>query len=327
MRRREFITLLGGAAAFRPFAACAQQPAMPVIGLLGAGSAVLFADRLAVFREGLGETGYAEGRDLTIEYRWAEGHYDRLPALVSDLVERRVSVIAAVGGTPVAQAAKSATATIPIVFQIGSDPIEDRLVASLSQPGGNVTGLTTMNVQLDPKRLDLLREFVPRAHKVALLINSSNSNTAKRQKVLEAAARALALEIQFLDANTPVGLDDAFAKFGRLGAGALLIHPDPFFNTRVEQLGALTLRHAVPTIYQYREFVAAGGLVSYHGDLAEAYRQAGVYTGRILKGEKPADLPVQQSTKFELIINRKTANALGLTIPLALLARADEVIE
>jgi putative ABC transport system substrate-binding protein len=328
MNRRELIAFLGGAAAAWPRAARAQQPAMPVVGFLSsAGTAQAFAARLAVFRQGLQESGYREGQNVAIEYRWAEDQVDRLPALAADLVQRRVSVIAAVSG-PAARAAKAATATIPIVFQLGNDPVAVGLVASLNRPGGNITGVTTLSVELGPKRLELLHEVAPTATTIAVLVNPDNVTAFETQsRDMQAAARSLGLQLHVLHASAERDLDTVFASLVQLRAGGLAIGGDAFLNSQSEQLAALALRHAVPAIHQPREFAAAGGLMSYGGSPTESYRLAGVYIGRILKGEKPADLPVQQVTKVELVINVKTAKALGLTVPLALLTRADEVIE
>jgi putative tryptophan/tyrosine transport system substrate-binding protein len=328
VRRREFITLLGGAAAGWPLTARAQQPAMPVIGLLGNESPDLWAGRMRAFHQGLGETGYVDGRNVAIEYRWAEGHNDRLPALAADLVRRRVTVIVAPGSTPATLAAKAATSTIPIIFWIGSDPIELGLVVSLNRPEGNLTGVTTLNHGLVAKRVQLLHEVVPGTNSIAVLINPTSPTLTKISiEDAQAAARSLGLELHMLNASTERDFDLVFANLIQLRAAGLVIGTDTFFSSRLEQLAALSVRHAVPTIYHFREFAAAGGLIAYGGSLAEAFRGTGVYTGRILKGEKPANLPVQQVTRVELYINLKTAKALGLDIPLPLIGRADELIE
>jgi ABC-type uncharacterized transport system substrate-binding protein len=325
IKRREFITLLGTAAAW-PLAARAQQPAMPVIGFVNSASPNGLAHALAAFRRGLRETGYIEGENVTIEYRWAEGQDDRLPLLVADLVRRQATVIAATNNAS-ALAAKAATATIPIVFGVSVDPIAVGLVASLNRPGGNVTGVTTLNVELLPKRLEVLHVMVPAARLIALLVNPTNPAAETDTRNAQEAARTLGLQLHALHASTERDFDTVFATLLQLRASALMIASDNFFNSRSEQLAVLSLRHAVPAIYQYPEFAAAGGLMSYGGRLTDSYRETGVFTGRILKGAKPADLPVQQFTKVELLINLKTAKALGLTVPTALLVRADEVIE
>jgi putative ABC transport system substrate-binding protein len=324
--RRELITLLGGAAAAWPLAARAQQPAMPVIGFLGTRAPGDDPHLLAAFRRGLKEAGYVEGQNVAIEYRFAENQYDRLPALAADLVRRQVTVIAANGHA--AQAAKAATATIPIAFVAGFDPVEVGLVASLNRPGGNITGVSILDVELGPKRLELLHELVPKATSFAVLVNPTDPARAETtSRELQAAARTLGLQLHALHASTDRDFDTVFASLVPLRAGGLVIGGEPFFNSRSEQLGELTMRHAVPTVYQLRTFAAAGGLASYGASLSDSYRETGVYTGRLLKGEKPAELPVQQATKVELIINLKTAQSLGLTVPLSLLGRADEVIE
>jgi putative ABC transport system substrate-binding protein len=327
MKRRAFITLLGGAAAAWPLSVRAQQAAMPVVGFLGSGSASIDAHLVSAFRQGLNETGYVEGRNVAIEYRWADNHYDRLPVLAADLVNRRVAAIVSAGGGVAASAAKAATATIPVVFHVGVNPVEAGLVASLNRPGGNLTGVTGVGVELDAKRLDMLHEMVPTATAIALLLNPTSPGAEAQSRNLQSAARGLGLQTNVLNATSERDFDAVFANLIQLRAGALIIVADTFFNTWSEQLAALALRHAVPAIYQYREFVAAGGLMSYGSNISDMYRQVGLYTGRILNGEKPADLPVQQSAKVELIINLRTAKALGLTVPLALLTRADEVIE
>jgi putative ABC transport system substrate-binding protein len=325
MKRRDFITLLGGAAAAWPIAAHAQQTGLPVIGYLNGASADLSEDRLRGFRQGLGDTGYVEGRNAAIEFRWANGQYDRLPAMAADLVRRNVAVIIATG-VPVALAAKAATTTIPIVFSTAGDPVALGLIASLRRPGGNLTGVTNLSVEVGPKQLELLHEMVPAAMVVALLVNPS-SPLAETTSDLQAATSALGLELRVLPASNDREIDTAFASLAQLRAGALLIGSDAFFNTRTERLAALVVRHAIPAITGGRDFVAAGGLMGYGGSDSDFYRQIGVYAGRILKGDKPADLPVQQSSKVELFINLKAAKALGLAVPITLLGRADEVIE
>jgi putative tryptophan/tyrosine transport system substrate-binding protein len=328
MRRREFITLFGGATVAWPLAVRAQQPAMPVIGFLGGASAGQYVPFVAGFHRGLNEAGYVEGRNVAIEYRWADGQYNRLPALATDLVGRQVTVIFTGGSTPATLAAKAATATIPIVFYVAGDPVEMGLIASLSRPGGNLTGVTGLSAEIGPKRLELLHELLPTAGNIALLVNpTSPAQTDPQSRDLQGAAGKLGLQLHVLRAGTEREIDSAFETLVQRRVGGLVIGPGVFFNTRSEQLAALALRHAVPTIYQYREFAAAGGLMSYGTNLTDMFRLSGVYTGRILKGEKPADLPVQQATKVELIINMKTAKTLGLTVPLSLLGRADEVIE
>jgi putative ABC transport system substrate-binding protein len=325
MRRRELITLLGGAAAW-PLAARAQQPAMPVIGFLGTGSPDVFAYIVRAFRQGLSETGFVEGRNVAIEYSWANDQLDRLPALAANLVRRQVSLIVA-NSIDSALAAKAATTTVPVAFQTGGDPVQAGLVASLNQPGGNLTGVTSLAGELGPKRLELLHELVPATTNIGVLFNPNNRNAGILSSDLQAAARTLGLEFQVLHASAERDFDTAFASLARLRVGALLINPSLLYNTLSERLATLTNRHALPAIFQFREFAAAGGLMSYGGSITENYRLLGVYTGRILKGEKPADLPVQQSAKIELIINLKTAKALGLAVPLPMLGRADEVIE
>ena len=324
MKRRQFIGLVGGAVAW-PIAVSAQQP-IPVIGFLNGASYELSAYLVEAFRRGLGEAGYVEGRNVKIEYRSADGQYDRLPALAADLVRRQVSVIAATG-TPTGLPAKAATSTIPIVFVTGSDPVEQGLVTSLSRPEGNLTGATTLAVQLGQKRLELLHELVPSATLIAVLLNPTGPNYAAVSRDLQAAARKLGLPIHLLHASTVPELEAAFATMGELHADALIIGTDTFYNSQSVRLAELALSYRLPAMYQYREFAAAGGLVSYSGSITDAYRVAGVYAGRILKGEKIADLPVQQATKVELFVNLKTAEALGLNVPLSTLGLANEVIE
>ncbi len=325
MRRREFITLIGGAAAAWPLAARAQQPTMPVVGFLNTRAPGEDTHLLAAFRQGLSETGYVEGKTVAIEYRWAEGHNDRLPALAADLVRRRVTVIAANSQATIA--ARAATTTIPIVFITGADPVQVGFVASLNRPGGNLTGVASLDTELGRKRLQLLHELLPKAGTIAALVNPTFPGSDIQARDLQAAASTLGLKLHILHASTERDINTAFATLARLQASGLVIGNDPFFTSWSEQLAALALRHAVPAIYEFRAFVAAGGLMSYGPRIADLYRLVGVYTGRILKGEKPADLPVQQSTSVELIINLKTAKALGLTVPLPLLGRAEEVIE
>ena len=327
MRRREFITLLGGAAAAWPVAARAQQTAMPVVGYLSGRSRDVDTPFTTAFREGLSGTGYVEGRNVAIEYRWADGQYDRLPLLAADLVRRQVAVIAAAGGSSPALAAKAATTTIPIVFQTGDDPAEVGLAASLNRPGSNLTGVTSLNAEVVTKRLELLHELIPTATIMALLVNSTNPNAEILSRDAQSAARTLGLQLHVMHATTERDFDMVFSNWAELRASGLVIGSDPFFAGRSKQLAALSVRHATPTIFQYHEFAAAGGLMSYGGSLTDTYQQVGVYVGRILRGERPTDLPVQQSTKVELIINLKSARALDLTVPLTLLGRADEVIE
>jgi putative tryptophan/tyrosine transport system substrate-binding protein len=324
MRRRDFIAGLGGTVAW-PLAGRAQQQSMPVVGVLNATSSVGYARELAAFRQGLNEGGYVDGRNVAIEYRSADGQYEQLPALAADLVRRRVTVIAALAA-PSALAAKAATTTIPIVFEVGVDPAEMGLITSLSRPGGNITGVANLNVEVGPKKLELLHELVPTANIIGLLVNPTNPNNEIRSKDMQAAANTLGVEVNVLRASTERDIDEVFASLVQARVGALVINPDPFFTSRMEQLIALTVRYAMPTMSN-REFAAAGGLMGYGVSITVAYRLAGVYTGRVLAGAKPADLPVQQSTRVELVINLKTAKTLGITFPTALLVRADEVIE
>jgi len=325
VKRRTFIVGLGSAAAW-PVVARAQQPSMPVIGVLGAASAQGFAAQVAAVRQGLRELGFVEGQNLTIEYRWAEDQFDRLPALADDLVSRRVAVIVTVGGTATALAAKAATTTIPIVFALGADPVRSGLVASLNRPGGNVTGAAALSELLNPKRLQLAHELAPEAILIGFLHNPKNPNFASEVQKVDEAARALGRQLLMLTVTSAQQFDSVFTAV-RERIGALVVADDPIFTNGREQLIAVTTRFGVPTIYPYREFIVAGGLMSYGTNSADRFRQAGVYTGRILKGEKPASLPVVLPTKFELVINLKTAKALGLTIPETLLATADEVIQ
>jgi putative tryptophan/tyrosine transport system substrate-binding protein len=327
MKRREVITLLGGAAAAWPLAARAQQSASPVIGFLGSETPELFAGRMRAFRQGLDETGYVEGRNVTVEYRWALGQSDRLPALAADLVPRRVSVIVTPGESA-ALVAKAATTVIPIVFRIAGDPVALRLVARLNRPGGNVTGVTGLNVEIGSKRLQVLHELIPAATNIALLVNPTNPSVADANvRDLKLAASRLGLKVHVVRASSEGEFDTAFAALSEARAQALVIGNDIFFATRSKQLAALSARYAVPTISAYRAFAEAGDLVSYGVDIADQYRLAGIYTGRVLHGENPSDMPVQQPTKFEMVINLKTAKTLGLEVPPTLLALADEVIE
>jgi putative tryptophan/tyrosine transport system substrate-binding protein len=327
IRRREFIVTLGSAVAAWPLSVRAQQPAMPVVGFLNVRAPGEAPELVAAFRQGLKDTGFVEGQNVAIEYRFAGNQNERLPALVDDLIRRQVAVIAATS-TPAAIAAKAATTTIPIVFETASDPVRLGLVASLNRPGGNLTGVVSLSDEVAPKRLELLHEFIPAASMVALLVNPANPTRAENQSTEgRAAARTLGLELHVLNASTESDFDGVFANLIQLRAGGLVIAADAFFTARQEQLAGLAVRHAVPAVYQNRQFVAAGGLMSYGGNIIDTYRLAGVYAARILKGEKPRELPVQQSTKIELFLNLKTAKALGITVPITLLGRADEVIE
>jgi putative ABC transport system substrate-binding protein len=327
MRRREFITLVGGAAVW-PLVAHAQRPAMPVIGYLGSETPDRFATRLTAFRQGLGTMGFDEDRNVAIEFRWAEGQPDRLPALAADLVRRQVAVLVAPGSAAAGLAAKAATTTIPVVFETGLDPVEAGLVKSLSRPEGNVTGVTSLNADVTPKGLELLHELIPQAKSFSVLVDPANAVTTNIvRKDLEATSRALGLELLIHNASIDSDFEAVFAKLVQPRTGGLLIVANPVFNTRAQQLAALSLKYALPAVHAVREFAIAGGLMSYGGNIRESHRQAGIYTGRILKGEKPADLPVQQATKVELYINLKTAKALGINIPNTLIGRADEVIE
>jgi putative tryptophan/tyrosine transport system substrate-binding protein len=325
--RREFITLLGGAATW-PLAARAQQAAMPVIGVLAGGTPAGFAPLMAAFQRGLSEEGnFIEGQNVAIEYRWSESQNEQLPALAADLVDRQVAVIATLGSTPAARAAKAATTTVPLVFYTAFDPVKIGLVSSLSRPGGNATGVTSLGVEVGGKRLELLHELMPTETSIGLLVNPTNTLTETLTKEVQAPAVRLGLRVHVLNASTERDFDAAFLTLARLGIRALLLGNDGFFYNRRNQLSALAERYGVAAVYPWRDATTAGGLISYGGNLADAYRQVGVYVARVLKGDKPADLPVQQATKVELVINLKTAKVLGLTVPDTLLARADEVIE
>ena len=327
MQRRSFITLLGGAVAAWPLAARAQHPTMPVIGFLSSRSPGESAGVVAAFQQGLRETGFVEGQNVVIAFRWAEGHYDRLSALAADLIGLRAAVLFAAGGPPSAVAAKAATSTIPIVFSAVSDPVQLGLVASLNRPGGNITGMSLFASELWEKVFELLKELVPAATVIAYLVNPSNPSAEVYSKAGVAAARALGIQVHVLNASTEHDLEESFASLGKLGAGGLVVPNEPFFDSQRDRIVALSARYGVAAVYSIREYVVAGGLMSYGTSLTDSYRRAGIYTGRILKGEKPADLPVMQPTKFEFVINLKTAKALGLEVPPTLLARADEVIE
>jgi ABC-type uncharacterized transport system substrate-binding protein len=326
IRRREFITLLGGTAAW-PLAARAQQPAMPIIGFLHSGSPGPWASMVAAFREGLNDRGYAEGRNVAIEYRWAEGNYDRLPILAADLVQRQVTIIVTPGSTPATLAAKAATATIPIVFAVGGDPVKFGFVTSFNQPNGNLTGASLFAVKLEAKRVELLCELVPGALTIALLINPNTPVYESETNEVQSAARLLGRQILVLNAGNERDIDAAFASMVENRIGAVLVSPDTFYQSRRDQIVALAARNAIPAMYSRRDFADVGGLSSYGDNPIDSYRQVGIYAARILKGEKPADLPVVQPTKFELVINLKAAKTLGMTVPPTLLARADEVIE
>jgi putative ABC transport system substrate-binding protein len=328
MRRRDFIALLGGGAVALPRTVRAQQPALPVVGFINSGSADASASRVAAFRKGLNEAGCVEGQNVTVEYHWLEGQYDRLPALLADLVRRQVAVIATTGSAPAALAAKAATATIPIVFGVGDDPVRLGLVASLARPGGNATGINFFSHEVAAKRLRLLHDLVPKAVRVAVLVNPGNAATSETTlRDVQEAAPTIGLQIQILNATTIGEIDAAFASFARERPDVLFVAPDAFFVSRAAQFITLTARDRIPATYSLRDYVAGGGLMSYGTDFADYFRQAGVYTGKILKGAKPADLPVLQSTKFEFVINLQTARALGIEVPPGILSIADEVIE
>jgi len=324
--RRKFLATLGGATTW-PLAAHAQQPDKPVVGILGSVSPAPYAGFVEAIKQGLREAGYVEGRNVAFEYRWAEGQYNRLPQQAAELVDRGVAAIILVGGGPTTAAAKAATATIPIVFFSGDDPVKSGAVASLNRPGGNVTGISLLTVAMEAKRLQLLHELVPNVALVATIINQNNPQADIQVQELQGAARTLGVQVEVFKASSPSEIDTAFANLVQQRAGAVVMAGDAFFNTRKEQFVVLTARHALPTIFTFREFPAAGGLMSYGTRIADGYRQVGIYAGRILKGEKPGEMPVQQAVKIELVINLQTAKTLGLSIPLPLLGRADEVIE
>jgi putative ABC transport system substrate-binding protein len=327
MRRREFLAFVGGTVAW-PLVARAQQPTIPVVGYLGIETAEKFGIRVTAFQEGLSAMGFDEGRNVTIEYRWANGQSERLPAMAADLVRRRVAVIVTPGSAISAHSAKAATKTVPIVFETGVDPVGAGLVKSLNRPEGNITGITSLNVHVGPKRLELMHELLPKVKKFAVLVNPANpANLEMAVKGSEGPSRALGLQLHFLNASTEHEIESAFEKLRQLEVGGLVVAADIFFNSRAQQFAALSLKHGVPAVHSVRDFAVAGGLVSYGGNIRDSHRQAGIYTGRILKGEKPADLPVQQVTKVELTINLRTAKALGIGVPNTLIGRADEVIE
>ena len=327
MRRREVITVLAGAAAWT-FPARAQTPTtMPVVGYLGPESPQTFASRVNAFRDGLAQAGYVEGRNVAIEFRWAEGHYDRLPALAADLVDRQVALLVAPGGAPAALAAKSATATIPVVFEMGGDPVALGVVRSLNRPEGNLTGVSSLSVALGPKRIELLHEMLPTAATIAVVVNPTSPTAEAQRANMDEAAKRLGLRLHVLHASTEQEFGAVFDALPQIGASGLAFTSDPFYANRSQQLARLAVRHGIPAVHQSRDFTLAGGLMSYGGNFVQSHRQAGAYAGRILRGEKPSDLPVQQVTSVELLINLKAASALGITVPLALIARADEVIE
>jgi putative ABC transport system substrate-binding protein len=326
MKRRDFIAIVGGAAAW-PLAARAQQSSMPVIGFLNSTSPQPFANYVSGFRVGLKQTGYIDGQNVTIDFRWAEGHYDRLSEMAADLVRHKVAVLVATGGAVAALAAKAATTTTPIVFTIGGDPVRFGIVTSLSRPGGNMTGVNLFASQMETKRLGLLRALVPKAELIAILLNPNNPVATDQVREVQEAASALSQQIHILSANSESEINAAFATVVQLRAAAMLVSSDPFFNSQRDKIIALAARYSIPAIYEWREFALAGGLMSYGTNISDGYRQAGVYAGRILKGEKPADLPVVQSARFELVINLKTAKALGIEVPPNLSAEADEIIE